>query len=107
MLIDSGIDDARVSCTKYSVGDGVNVEVCDRTIVGSCIDDLMVCVETDGVGSTAIVHFFVRSVSKVLKKEIKTSRINFQTIIIYIDILKILINNSWRKDKKWQLNLQL
>ena len=95
MVIDSGIDDARVSCTKYSVGNGVNVEVCDRTIViGSCIDNLMVCVETDGVGSTAIVHFFVRSVSKVLKKVIKTSKINFQTIIIYIDILKILINNS-------------
>ena len=84
MLIDSGIDDARVSCTKYSVGDGVNVEVCDRTIFGSCIDNLMVCINTDGFGTTAIVVFFVRSVSKVLKKEIKTSKTNFQTIIIYI-----------------------
>ena len=79
MLIDSGVDDARVSCTKYSVGNGVNVnvEVFDRTIVGSCIADLMVCIETDDVGSTAIVHFFVSCVSKVLKMEIKTSKINF------------------------------
>ena len=71
MLIDSGVDDARVSCTKYSVGNGVNVnvEVFDRTIVGSCIVDLMACIETEGVGSTAIViHFFVCCVSKVLKK---------------------------------------
>ena len=70
MLIDSGIDDARVSCTKYSVGNGFNIEVCDWTNVGSCIADLMVCIETDGAGSTASVHFFVCCVSKVLKKEI-------------------------------------
>ena len=77
MLIDSGIDDARVSCTKYSVGNGFNIEVCDWTNVGSCIDNLLVCIETDDVGSTAIVHFFVSCVSKVLKMEIKTSKINF------------------------------